>query len=181
MIEKINQLNVLSIMLLIAGISLLLLSIYLFKKNDLGGYLKMKNKIPTRDNDKNIDIIEDIKPVEPSRKEKPTVREKRHVPKRVENPDKEGDLETDFLASNYDNEGSMETKPLIEEDPPTEFLLQEGDDETGILSEEDKNKLLEDNKNKHEDDRVWGRPENNFITDKEGEVVEIHGSRKISD
>lgn len=141
----------------------------------------MKNKIPTGDNNKNIDVAEDIKPVEPSQKEKPITKKEKPVPIVVEDPDKEGDLETDLLTSNYDDEGSMETKPLIEEDPPTEFLLQEGDDETGILSEEDKNKLLEDNKNKHEDDRVWGRPENNFITNKEGEVVETHGNRRIND
>lgn len=191
MIDKINQLNTLAIILIIIGFFLLVLAFFIFKKNGLKDYLKMKNKIPV---DKNPPKVKEP-PIKPKKEIKI---EKKKESKKIKHDEKiisetgdeyTGDLETEPLKDNLgemetellgdDFNGNAETSLLIEDDPPTEFLIQSGEDDTEILSEEEKDKLMEDNKNKDEDDKVWGRPENEFISEKDKEIIETHADRKI--
>lgn len=187
MIDKINQLNTLALILIIIGFFLLVLAFIVFKKNKLKDYLKMKNKIPI---DKNTPKIKEL-PIAPKKEIK--IKEKKiKITKEIKDEvgdentgdleteplkDSLGEMETDLLEN--DTGGNAETSLLIEEDPPTEFLIQSGEDDTEILSEEEKDKLMEDNKNKDEDDKVWGRPENEFISERDKEIIETHADRKI--
>ena len=94
--------------------------------------------------------------------------------------DHDGNLETDALYNNRDVDGNEETDYLIENnDPPTEVLTETGNDYTDNLTEEDKDQMLKDNVNREEDDKIWGRPEDDFRSDHETEVIETHGKKEI--
>lgn len=191
MLDKISQLNTISTLLLIIGAILMILAIYLFKKADLLSYLKMKKRMPIKDDeiklkdkkDKRIENKEIKKPV----KEKPI--KKKIIKKNVDeeetdllksNVDMHGDMQTELLPSNIDRDGDMETSYLAQDEPLTEILDLTGEEDTDILSEEEKDKLLEINKNKDEDDKIWAMPNDKFVTNKDEDVVETHADRKIN-